>query len=475
MRVIKSLAPAGVACGLVLALALVCVVALTGRPVNDDYWAMASLLQRDFLGSLVWYYTEFQGNVLSWALILTHELTWLSGLQSWASALSIAGLSCVLLFAAWGSLAFLGATYPTRARAFTVNAATAVVMWLSLTSVVSPSSITFVYYVPSSIVHVLPWCLALGALGIISRNQATPWALVACLALGILAGGLGLVEGFVILGGTLLMVLVSKGARGHGLRASRLLAGWMLGLVGGLAVQVASPATWTRSSLASSGESISTNVLAVERLQAQVERIAGPGAIDQAVDLLGAEAWSRLLVPIAVAGDLLLRPGLIAAFMLASAVAFWKPGMWALPGRDLKVRIAALSGVVLIGLAAYSLAGASYAYAGRHVSGLAIVLTVIAIGLGVLVAPAWRGRQRLLIGFAVASLMLLIALAVQVVVAGIERATAWDAALSANRQAIKVGHVEALIDVPLKGGISQSGLRDHEGSPDYIAWLSQLP
>ena len=33
------------------------------------------------------------------------------------------------------------------------------------------------------------------------------------------------------------------------------------------------------------------------------------------------------------------------------------------------------------------------------------------------------------------------------------------------------GDVAALLDVGLKGGLSQSGLRDHEGSEAYVIWL----
>ena len=66
---------------------IVCSVALVltiplGRPVNDDYWAIGSLMHDGFGSSLSWYYTEFQGNVVSWFFILLHEVPWLSGVPA---------------------------------------------------------------------------------------------------------------------------------------------------------------------------------------------------------------------------------------------------------------------------------------------------------------------------------------------------------------------------------------------------------
>ena len=122
---------------------------------------------------------------------------------------------------------------------------------------------------------------------------------------------------------------------------------------------------------------------------------------------------------------------------------------------------------------AYSLSGAFYAYAGRHVAGLAIVVAVLTAGLGIYWRNWWTYRPRLLRTAVLLSAVVLVVLGLQQAWFGITRTVAWDDALALNRALIQEGRVSELVNVPLKAGISQSGLRDHDGSPSYVEWVRQ--
>jgi hypothetical protein len=185
------------------------------------------------------------------------------------------------------------------------------------------------------------------------------------------------------------------------------------------------------------------------------------------------EVWARALVPFAVVGDLLTRPGVLAVFVLGALWAMFRPQMWRLRGRDLDSRVLALAGILLGGAIVYSMAGALYAYAGRHVAGLALVGTVLALALGGRSARWWSRHRLALVVSGAAAVLVLGLLGLQQLHWGWTRAQSWDAAQSRNVQAIKEGSTGELIDVPLKAGISMSGLRDHGGSSAYQEWLSE--
>ena len=466
-----ALALAGLAALLLLGITLV-----SGRPVNDDYWAIESLTSDGFLGSLAWYYTEFQGNVISWLFILLHELPWISGVSPWASAASVGLTFVILAGGCWGGLVFLGIRWPSGWRFGAALTVVTVITWLSLASLVSPNAMTLVFYMPSTIVHVWPWCFALLAFGLCLRQETSPLGPLGWLGtgmLGVLVGSLGLVEAFVIACSTFIAgVFAWRRAAEIQIRRSLGWA-WLLGLGAGLAVQVASPATWGRGGGLGTDAALSTNIEAVNRILAQVGAVAGPSFGQSLLSILDVEIWARLLVPVAVAGDLFLRLGLIAAFLLALGWAVCRPGDFRLSHPTLRNRLLLLALVTVVGALTYSASGALYAYAGRHVAGLALVATVLVVGLGVLGSAWWARHERLLAVGVLASLVVVLGLAAQQVRFGWTRAEAWDQALAINKVLIMEGRIEDLVDVPLKAGISQSGLRDHDRSGAYIEWVSR--
>lgn len=457
--------------GWLIAILVIAMSLPLGRPVNDDYWALGSLMSRGFLRSLAWYYTDFQGNVSSWFFILLHQLPWLDGVPPWASALSIATTLVLLAAAAWGALSFLGLVWPSGWRFWAILTMVTVVAWLSLASLISPNGMTLVFYVPSTIVHVWPWCCALFALGLATHKTAHRGALLCVGLLGFMAGNLGFVEG-VIIGLSTAIVAFFAWRRATEWSISRPLAwSWLLGLAFGLGVQIASPATWGRGSGVGSDWALSTNVDAINRLFSQADILTGTSIAQSLLGIADVESWARLLVPIAVLGDLVFRVGLLAVFLLAAWWASRRPTDFSLSSNSLRSRLLGLTLVSLVGAAAYSVSGALYAYAGRHVAGLAVVVTVILAGLGVLSRPWWARHARLLsVGF-VLSLVVLTGLGLQQVIYGWSRATDWDGALKVNRMLIVQGRLNELVDVPLKAGLSQSGLRDHDGSSAYVEWV----
>lgn len=462
----RLLAAAWVSCALLLVATL-----SMGRPVNDDYWAIGSLMADGFGGSLTWYYTEFQGNISSWFFILLHELPWLGGVSPWASSVSIALTLIILAGASWGGLIFLGLQWAKGWRFWAFLTIVTAVGWLSLASLVSPNAMTLVFYMPSTIVHVWPWCFALLALGLSVRRGNSPLGWLWMGMLGFLAGNLGLVEAVVIASSTAIAGMLAW-RKADALPIDRSLAfGWGVGLGAGLAVQLASPATWGRGGGLGTDGALTTNVEAVNRIFGQADALAGPALSQSLLSLLDVESWARLLVPVAVTGDLLLRPGLLATFVLAAWWAARQPGDFTLTHRALRSRLLLLTLVTVIGALAYSASGALYAFAGRHVAGLALVVAILFAGLGVLTSSWWARHQRLLVFGALVSLIVVVGLAVQQVRFGWTRANAWDEALAVNTALIAEGRTVDLVDVPLKAGISRSGLRDHDRSGAYIEWV----
>ena len=463
-----ALVTSWVACLLLLGLTLP-----LGRPVNDDYWALGSLNDLGFLDSLTWYYLNYQGNVVSWFFILLHEVPWWDGIRVWGAAPSLLVVYGVLAGACWGALRFLGVRLPNGWRRWAVLTIVTTVVWLSLASVVSPNTMTLVFYVPSTIVHVWPWCFFLIALGIVSRGSRLPLAWLWMLFLGLLAASLGLVEAVLVSASSLIVAWAMRRKRST-LSISPLAVGaWFAGLGAGLLVQLVSPATWGRGSGIGSEGALSTNVQAVERVLAQGDALMGSAFSQGLLNVAALEVWARALVPVAVIGDLLLRPGLVAIFVMAAWWSLRDPGAFTFSGSQLRPRLVGLALVTLTGAVAYSLSGALYAYAGRHVAGLAIVVSVLMAGLGVYWRNWWSNRSRLLRAAAVLSAVTLVALGVQQAWFGITRAVAWDDALALNRALIQEGRLSELMNVPLKAGVSQSGLRDHDGSPSYVEWVQQ--
>lgn len=452
-------------------IALWAVLLPSGRPVNDDYWALGSLMDQGFWASLAWYYTDFQGNVMSWFFILLHELPWLEGVGPWASAPSIAVTLAILMGATWGSLTFLGVALPAGWRRWAILTVAATVAWLSLESVVSPNSITLIYYMPSTIVHVWPWCFALIALGLIYRIRPLSVVWLWTALLGLLAGSLGLVEAIAILGASVVLAALTWHSKAS--LASRPAAawGWLLGLAVGLLVQVASPATWARGGGAGSEGALSTNIQAVERLLAQGQSILGPQIGEWALSVMSATGWARALVPVAVVGDLLLRLGLPGVIVLTGWWVTRRPSALRLSRVELRLRIIGLTLIALLGAVLYSLSGALYAYAGRHVAGLALVVTVVAAGVGLYAQPWWARHRGSLTALLAASVIVMVLLGANVAYRGLDRSQQWDIALRINQASIADGGSVSLIDVPLRAGLSQSGLRDHNGSTSYEAWV----
>jgi len=457
--------------GAIASLIMFAIVALVARPVNDDYWAVGLLASDGFWGSLSWYYTDFQGNVSSWLFILLHTQLWLDGVSPLGAAPSILVGFVVLGSAAWGSLLFLGIHFPRGWRFLALLVVGSAISWLSLASFISPNSMTAVFYMISSIVHLWPWAFALFTLGLVCRGPKAAPILIVVAGLGLLAGNLALVESVCIAGATTLMILWARRPR-QGLIWWKAGAWtWSVSLVLGLAVQLVSPATWSRGGGIGSDGALATNIQAVERLLALSDRAVGPAVAQSLVGWLDIDVWARILVPVAVFGDLVLRPGLLAIFVLGALWMNRAAANWSVRGKDLDSRLGVLMAILAAGAVVYSVAGALYAYAGRHVAGLALIGTVLALALGARSASWWDRRQSALSAASVAAVVVLALLAVQQVRWGWIRAEAWDAAQPVNAESIREGRPGDLVDVPLKGGLSQSGLRDHDGSPTYQEWL----
>lgn len=467
-RIADRTLDAALVAGAAMSASLVIVTLPTGRPVTDDYGAIESWTKG--LGpSLAWYYTEFQGNVLSWLFIMISQLPWLDGVRSWGSAASVTVTLLVLAYACWGALTFLGIAWPRRWRFAALLLVATVVTWLCLASVVSPNAMTLVFYIPSTIVHVWPWCFALAALGLVFRRQSLRGSLIWAGACGLMAGGLGFVEGLTIAAATVFVFVYRRSWRPR-VQASGA-CGWVVGMSIGLGIQFASPATWSRGGAVGSEGALLTNIQAVKRLLAQGDALVGPSFGQWMLSALNVEDWARLLVPGAVAGDLLVRPGLVAVFLLAGWWVVRDAGRFTLARPDLKSRMVVLLVVCLFGGVAYSLSGALYAYAGRHVAGLAIIVSAMVFGLGVYAEPWWLRHQVAAFWGAWIAVAIVLLLGVQQAQYGLSRARAWDAAFAINRVLIEQGRLTELVDVPLKAGLSNSGLRDHDGSTSYVAWV----
>lgn len=462
---------AALALGWLASIALIATTMTHGRPVNDDYWAIGSLASEGFWGSVVWYYRDFQGNVTSWFFILLHQLAWIDGVATWASAVSILANLGLLAAGSWGVFTFLGLSIWRGWRRWAALTIITVFAWLSLASMVSPNSMTLVFYVPSAIVHVWPWCIALLALGLAVRAGSHRFGSLIMATLGLFGGNLGLVEGGVIACSTACIGILARRSPSAWPIPKSMSIGWVIGLLSGLLLQIASPGTWSRGATVESGSALSTNVDAVNRILTYGESLTGVELSQFLFSIMDVEIWARALVPIAVMGDTFLRPGLLAALFLAG----WLVGRHSqgLPRDEgiLRSRLLGLTLAATLGVVAYSFSGALYAYAGRHVAGLALVVTALAVGVGALVSKWWARHSPLRSGLVFASLVIFLALAVQQVNFGWTRATAWDQALSVNRVLITQGRVDNLIDVPLRAGLSQSGLRDHGGSREYVDWV----
>ena len=442
--------------------------------MNDDYWAIDSLHSLGFVGSLNWYWTSFQGNVGSWFFILIHEYSWINGVSPLASALSFVVSLAILAGASWGGLRYMGFIVPRGWRGSVVIGVTTLVALVSLTSVVSPSTLTFAYYVPSTIVHVWPWCLGMWVLGFVSgRTTATTWrgTWVLCGAAGLVAGLLGFVESIALLTCTGVFAVFAwrRGLWDH--PVARNGWAWAVGLAVSSAIQFLSPSTWLRATSPETGITDNTNVQAVYRLLAALTEHVHPSTTDAALSIFDAVTWTYTLVPLAVVTELLIRPGLVGIALLSSFWVIRRPRDFTLSRQSLLQRVGVLAIAVATSACLYAVSGAAYAFAGRHVTGLSIAVCALAVGFGALSAPWWTRHASLLRAAVAVSVILLVALGLYQASLARERAEAWDAAQEVNRARLAGGDVAALLDVGLKGGLSQSGLRDHEGSEAYVIWL----
>lgn len=442
-----------------------------GRPINDDYWAWQSQSDYGFWGSLTWYYTEFQGNISSWFFILLHEQQFLNGISPFASSISVLISFVILGLACWGGLSFIGLRLPGGWRSLAALVIATVVSWLSLGSAISPNSFTAVFYVHSTIVHTWPWLLALIALGVIFRKKSLRAGAFIAVIIGFFAGSLGLAEGVLLVMATIAMFVWRYRWSQTTVQLSAV-RGWTLGLSAGIFVQLVSPGTWGRAGGVGPESGLVTNAQAVERILSKVNSLTGSNFGDSVLGFADVNLWVQVLVPLAVFGDLIVRPGLIGVVVLA--------GLWAvknvelsLDRSELRRRIIVGAIIVLIAASGYAISGALYAYAGRHVAGLACVVTLLGAGFGAYLKPLWSTHMRITWILSIAASTLFLILGWQQVSAGIERSRSWDAALIENLQLISDGQTTNLVNVPFQAGLSSSGLRDHEGgfTSVYIDWV----
>jgi len=239
----------------------------------------------------------------------------------------------------------------------------------------------------------------------------------------------------------------------------------------GFGIQLASPAFLARSG--DGDTALETNIAGVERLLIQVDSVFGQGSMNSITNTFSVDFLARALAPIAVLSDLILRPGLLAVLFLA---AYWKmaqPGTFTLTTSELKSRLWPLVIVIFAGAILYSISGAFYAYAGRHLSGLALLVTVVIAGVGICSKNWWQGRGRLLATLSALSLCALVVLGVCQYTLGQSRAERWDKALITNVEILRSGSGQELVSESLKAGLSQSGVRDHEGREFYATLLKR--
>jgi hypothetical protein len=253
----------------------------------------------------------------------------------------------------------------------------------------------------------------------------------------------------------------------------RVVSGWSIGLAVGILIQALSPATWGRGGGLGSEAALTTNVQAVERLFTVVENRLGSELVDSLLSAVSIDMWARILVPFAVLGDLVVRPGLIAVI---GVVAWWmtrNPDLY-VARVELRRRLAVGLVVVSVAAVGYAGSGALYAYAGRHAAGLALVVTALAAGWAVYLKQYWLHRRRAVAVFGAASTVLLALLALTQIWVGFNRASAWDESLENNKVLISEGRLTELESVGYRAGLSSSGLRDHDGSGAYIDWLRRV-
>jgi len=461
---------------LLITVTVVCIIlwALTSlqtRPVNDDFGLMFGIDQIGFWQVIANYYTGFQGNTSALFITLLHQYLWINGPTTISYLAPVVLTFAVITGGSWGALTYLGFRFPTGWRGYAISIITGTVAWLSLTSAVSPNSTTLVFYFWSTVIHAWPFALALIALGIVfspERNK-TRWFLL--FVLGVFAGWLGTFEAALIVFGTLTIGLMRRFTHKKEPLNKLSVRYWSLGLAVGFGIQLASPAFLARSG--GGDASLSSNIDGVNRLLTQLDSIFGQGFITSITNTLSIEFLARALAPIAVLSDLIFRPGLLAVLFLS---AYWKmaqPGTFTLTTSELKSRLWPLAIMICAGIILYSISGAFYAYAGRHLAGLALLVTVVIAGVGICSIDRWRSRQRLLAALSTLSLCLIVILGVYQYTLGQSRAERWDRALVTNAEILRSGSGQELVSEPIKAGLSQSGVRDHEGYLFYATLLKR--
>jgi len=447
------------------------VTALQTRPVNDDFGLMFGIDQIGFWQVIENYYTGFQGNTSALFITLLHQYLWINGPTTISYLAPVVLTFAVVTGGSWGALTYLGFRFPSGWRGYAISIITGTVAWLSLTSVVSPNSTSLVFYFWSTVIHAWPFAVALLALGIIFRHEKNKSHWFTLSVLGVFAGWLGTVEGALIVFGTLTIGLMRRFTHEKEPLNKLSVRFWSLGLAVGFGIQLVSPAFLARSGAGDAA--LSSNIDGVNRLLTQLESIFGQGFITSVTNTFSIEFLARALAPMAVLSDLVIRPGLLAVLFLA---AYWKisqPGTFKLSTAEIKSRLWPLVIVICAGAILYSISGAFFAYAGRHLAGLALLVTVVIAGVGICSSDWWQSRQRLLATLSTLSLCVVVALGIYQFALGQSRADRWDRALVTNAEILRSGSGEELASEPIKAGLSQSGVRDHEGDPFYATLLKR--
>lgn len=444
--------------------------ALQTRPVNDDFDLMFRIDQTGFWQVITVYYTDFQGNISALFVTLLHQFLWINGPTTLSYLVPVALTFIAVTGGAWGALTYLGICFNSSWRSYAISVIAGTLAWLSLTGAVSPNSATLVFYFWSTVIHAWPFALALIALGIIHRPNGNRSLWLILLFLGLFAGWLGTFEGALIVFGTLTIGLMRRFSNKREPLNKLSVRTWSLGLAVGFAIQLASPAFLARSG--GGDTALETNIAGVERLLTQVDSVFGQGSMTAVTNTFSVDFLARGLAPIAVLSDLILRPGLLAVLFLA---AYWKiaqPRTFTLTTSELKSRLWPLAIVIFSGAILYSISGAFYAYAGRHLAGLALLVTVVIAGVGICFSDWWQGR-RALATLSALSLCVFVALGVYQYSLGQSRAERWDKALITNVEILRIGSGQELVSESIRAGLSQSGVRDHEGREFYATLLKR--
>lgn len=449
-----------------------CIVACLRRPVNDDYLALATLMDKGFFGSIAWYFMHVQGNVLSWFFILIADAPWLRGLNPIFNLLPFIFSFTLMFFSIFGFLKFAFDLKLKSFQNFLSTFLTTSFVLLSLNSLVSPNGISFFLYFPSTVVHVWPWLCFGIALGSIRGKSSVPVKALLVLT-GILAGGLGLVEGIIFATTTAMIIFFTLRKSNRVEIPLPNLIAWSTGVFSGIIVQLISPAAFQRASNADS--SSVSNVEAVHRCFSLVERFIGHQSSILIQEKLSVQVWLLLLIPISLLLELILRPGLF--YFLYFILGVRKLKKWGELDKVSNTTAYKFFNVLLLyAIVLYAFSGILFAYAGRQIIGLQILSFLL---LRMKYEKLFNSSVNFLfqkIKFIVLAFVLFITTLLLLLIPSFHRYNSWNDAFKVNLNYINSPRdYKKLVSVPLKFGISQSGLRDFENdSADYLKWMNEI-